>query len=121
MTQAKSIIPELVRTHSRITDLMAGCLPERVNETLEQTQLSGEFNTDIFRAIVEAHSFQRTHGLAHRDDALQAREAQLQAGQQELYLRTWILRLKPDFEIPVPRRGSRMRSVLMFPTLRRCS
>jgi hypothetical protein len=40
MTQAKSIIPELVRTHSRITDLMAGCLPERVNETLEQTGYS---------------------------------------------------------------------------------
>lgn len=41
------------------------------NETLEQTQLSGQFNTDIFRAIVEAHSFQRTHDIAHRDDALQ--------------------------------------------------
>ncbi|MBS1247150.1 MAG: hypothetical protein H6R47_1349, partial [Proteobacteria bacterium] len=33
--------------------------------------------------------------LQSRDDALQAREAQLQAGQQELvYLRTWIERLK---------------------------
>jgi transposase len=33
--------------------------------------------------------------LQNRDDALQAREAQLQAGQQELvYLRTWIERLK---------------------------
>jgi anti-anti-sigma regulatory factor/HAMP domain-containing protein len=41
------------------------------NQTLDQTKLSGQFNTDIFRAIVEAHSFQRTHDLAHRDDALQ--------------------------------------------------
>src|SRR5688572_23318502 len=33
--------------------------------------------------------------LQSRDDVLQAREAQLQAGQQELvYLRTWIERLK---------------------------
>lgn len=33
--------------------------------------------------------------LRHRDDALQARDAQLQAGQQELvYLRTWIDKLK---------------------------
>ena len=33
--------------------------------------------------------------LQSRDDALQAREAQLQAGQQELvYLRTWIERVK---------------------------
>ena len=33
--------------------------------------------------------------LQSRDDALQAREAQLHAGQQELvYLRTWIERLK---------------------------
>ena len=33
--------------------------------------------------------------LRHRDDALQARDVQLQAGQQELvYLRTWIEKLK---------------------------
>jgi hypothetical protein len=37
MAQAKSIIPELVRTHSRITTLRAGCLPERVNDALEET------------------------------------------------------------------------------------
>lgn len=40
------------------------------NETLQQTNLSGQFNTDIFRAIVEAHTYQRTRDIAHRDDAL---------------------------------------------------
>lgn len=40
--------------------------------------------------IIDLHS-----RLQSRDDALQAREAQLQAGQQELvYLRTWIEKLK---------------------------
>jgi rsbT co-antagonist protein RsbR len=52
------------------------------NETVEQTQLSGQFNTDVFRAIVEAHSFQRTHDLVDRDDALQElRDARAILGQ----------------------------------------
>ena len=48
-------------------------------------------DVDALRALVlDLHA-----RLQSRDDALQAREAQLQAGQQELvYLRTWIERLK---------------------------
>lgn len=48
-------------------------------------------DVDALRALViDLHA-----PLQSRDDALQAREAQLQAGQQELvYLRTWIERLK---------------------------
>jgi transposase len=48
-------------------------------------------DVDALRALViDLHT-----RLQSRDDALQAREAQLQAGQQELvYLRTWIEKLK---------------------------
>jgi rsbT co-antagonist protein RsbR len=51
--------------------MIRNAVGQLTNETLEQTALSGQFNTDIFRAIVKAHSFQRTHDLTHRDDALQ--------------------------------------------------
>lgn len=40
MPQAKSIVPELVCTHSRITTLLAGDLPERINEALKETGYS---------------------------------------------------------------------------------
>src|SRR5256885_14347786 len=39
--------------------------------TIEQVELSGHFNTDMFRGLAEALSFARTHALTNRESALQ--------------------------------------------------
>jgi hypothetical protein len=50
--------------------------------TVEQLELSGQFNTDIFRAVDEASAFALSHEPADRDEAVQElRDAKTILGQ----------------------------------------